>query len=648
MKRIQSKLNALGATALSGLLILAVILVQKVYTDYTDLSNFKQTSNVSLAAYQLASDLTIERQMAYQASAFLGEGTEEQMIRRYEDRVEITKATMENLRSLAVKNERLFSARFKAELDNALSVDGLVEAIRAEITDRSRSREKAPSQALKSKALQTYDVVLFAQANFLPVLSVETGDSELVRRIMSQDNLARLQKDFWKLKGLVNSVLRDSSLKDKAWGEIKTKELSAEDHLARLMSLTDPETRKAVEKLTANEDFVFIKDAYSRIQKMGSNKTDYSMFPTREEYSTGPFIRVEAAFAELADTINQSIVDYSAERLAVASRDLWLLVGLVVLVIVVLSVLLYVIGRSISQPLRKLSRELNETARLGKRSSTVIAESSQRLSEDAVRETESLGNIFSSVEQVSGLTEANMKRVHELVSLSKQADSSTERGREQVDLLVHAMDGIQKTNEDIAAIVKTIDEIAFQTNILALNAAVEAARAGEAGAGFAVVADEVRSLAHRSAAAAKETAVKIESALASNSKGAEIGGEVQQGFLAIAEITGKYLSMAEDIEGSSADSANQLNSVRGALGNLDGIAQRTAAAAEENAAAVAEMDGQIDMIRESAGQLGRMVLRSQGGQVDWKSKASARQPSRASAPKQASRVRDSADLTLWN
>ena len=87
--------------------------------------------------------------------------------------------------------------------------------------------------------------------------------------------------------------------------------------------------------------------------------------------------------------------------------------------------------------------------------------------------------------------------------------------------MTQAMAAIDTSSAEVAKIVKNIDEIAFQTNILALNAAVEAARAGEAGAGFAVVADEVRSLAQRSAAAAKETADKIEAAIASSRNGSQ-------------------------------------------------------------------------------------------------------------------------------
>jgi methyl-accepting chemotaxis protein len=94
---------------------------------------------------------------------------------------------------------------------------------------------------------------------------------------------------------------------------------------------------------------------------------------------------------------------------------------------------------------------------------------------------------------------------------------------------------IDSSSAEVAKILKNIDEIAFQTNILALNAAVEAARAGEAGAGFAVVADEVRSLAQRSAAAAKETAEKIEAAIASSRQGSQCNTRVGESLTLISE-----------------------------------------------------------------------------------------------------------------
>ena len=308
---------------------------------------------------------------------------------------------------------------------------------------------------------------------------------------------------------------------------------------------------------------------------------------------------------------------------------------------------MFFIGRSIASSVRRVSHELADTAALGRRSSGVIADTSQRLSNDAIEETQALQEIASSVEEVSLMTQSNMAHVEELVLLAKKANQSTERGRGQVATRVEAMDGIQRNNNEIAAIVKTIDEIAFQTNILALNAAVEAARAGAAGAGFAVVADEVRSLAQRSATAARETAQKIQSALSSNTRGAKIGAEVQTGFLEIADVTGSYLSMVQKIESSSAESSERLASVTTALSSLDGIAQRTAAAAEENASAAAEMDHQVNKIHDYVGRLERMVAKS--GESRRRSERPVTGRSRPAEPKSSKRMGEEANAAaFWN
>src|SRR5207342_2308283 len=105
--------------------------------------------------------------------------------------------------------------------------------------------------------------------------------------------------------------------------------------------------------------------------------------------------------------------------------------------------------------------------------------------------------------------------------------------------MLNAMGEIQNSSDQIAKIIKVIDEIAFQTNILALNAAVEAARAGEADMGFAVGADEVRNLAQRSAKAAKDTASLIEDSILKSAEGGKKLGEVAGSIQAITEGAGK-------------------------------------------------------------------------------------------------------------
>jgi methyl-accepting chemotaxis protein len=300
-------------------------------------------------------------------------------------------------------------------------------------------------------------------------------------------------------------------------------------------------------------------------------------------------------------------VDYTAKRLASARSHLLVLGSFAVALVIGLATFIFYIARSITKPLQRLSVELTETAQTGMGSSRAIADSSKRLSDDACEEAATLEEITASVEELSSMTESNLETVRGVSGLSSKATRSTEIGQEKVARLSAAMAGIQKTNNDIAAILKTIDEIAFQTNLLALNAAVEAARAGEAGAGFAVVADEVRALAKRSAEAARETRDKIELALKSNAAGAEISREVETRFGEIAALTREYNSKISEIESASTESTQGLKQVRDAIGRLDQITQRTAAAAEENASAATEMSSQVEDIFRCIETLETMV-----------------------------------------
>ena len=124
------------------------------------------------------------------------------------------------------------------------------------------------------------------------------------------------------------------------------------------------------------------------------------------------------------------------------------------------------------------------------------------------------------------MTKRNAEHAAQANTLAQEARNAAEMGATDMQAMTTAMHEIKTSSDDIAKIIKTIDEIAFQTNILALNAAVEAARAGEAGAGFAVVADEVRTLAQRSAQSAKETANNIANAVTKTAQGVHISEKV--------------------------------------------------------------------------------------------------------------------------
>jgi methyl-accepting chemotaxis protein len=166
---------------------------------------------------------------------------------------------------------------------------------------------------------------------------------------------------------------------------------------------------------------------------------------------------------------------------------------------------------------------------------------------------------------------------------------------------------IKVSSDDIAKIIKTIDEIAFQTNILALNAAVEAARAGEAGMGFAVVADEVRNLAQRGAQAAKETAGKIEGAITKSGQGVELTGKVAQALNDIVTKVRQVDELVAEVAGASREQTQGIAQINTSVGEMDKVTQSNAASSEETAAAAQELNAQAETMRESVAELLRLV-----------------------------------------
>lgn len=366
MKKVQTKLHVLGLAAVACLAVFAGLLIHGVWKEYVALSNFQQTTQVSLTAYDLARNITAERQLAYQAASFFGEGTPEQMIARYGVAVEKTRQFTARLTELSAGKEALFSERFRQGLVAAVAAEAPLNQMRNELLDLKRvSQTKEQGTELRTRALRAYDVVILSQANFLPILALETEDAELVRKISTQDSVARFQRDFWKVKGLIGTVLRDGKLADLASGELKTKRIADDDHISRLKNLSDSSVETAVNALLGSAPYKFINDAGTRILDLGSKATDFSAFGTYAEYQAGPFIRVEAQFEALANVVSASIVDYTARRLAAARTHLIVLGSFAVALVVGLAVFIFYIARSITNPLRDLSGELTETAHTG-------------------------------------------------------------------------------------------------------------------------------------------------------------------------------------------------------------------------------------------------------------------------------------------
>ena len=295
------------------------------------------------------------------------------------------------------------------------------------------------------------------------------------------------------------------------------------------------------------------------------------------------------------------------EVIAQATRAVARSVTASVLGIVSALALGWFIIRSINRSLRLTAAALDDAADQVASAAGQVSGSSQSLAEGASEQAASLEETSSSLEELSSMTKRNAGSAATAKELSGQTRTAADAGNTAMGEMRTAMDAIKASSADIGKIIKTIDEIAFQTNILALNAAVEAARAGEAGMGFAVVAEEVRSLAQRSAASAKETAAKIEIAIQNGERGVVISEKVAGSLGIIVTKAREVDSLVAEIATASNEQSTGIGQINLAVGQMDKVTQSNAANAEETAAAAEELSSQSVALREAVTDLRLLV-----------------------------------------
>ncbi len=269
---------------------------------------------------------------------------------------------------------------------------------------------------------------------------------------------------------------------------------------------------------------------------------------------------------------------------------------------------------------RGIAVELNDTMRQISQSSSQVAggaeqvsSGAQALAQGTSEQASAVQELVATINEISSKVNQNAENAQLAEATSGSVSTKMNVSNEKMQQMIQAMEDISNSSNEIGKIIKTIEDIALQTNILALNAAVEAARAGEAGKGFAVVADEVRSLANKSAEASKNISDLIENSLKVVENGKQITDDTAKSLLDAVKDVNEMTGIIGQISQASSDQAYSISQITIGMNQISDVVQTNSATAEESAAASEEMSSQSQLMKAL---VGRFKLKNSPSGVD--------------------------------
>lgn len=338
-----------------------------------------------------------------------------------------------------------------------------------------------------------------------------------------------------------------------------------------------------------------IKEMKDGAQRLAEGNLDFQI----ESKSKDEIGQLGMALTESTSTLKLYIADLSANLEKMAQGDFRITKTVEYKGdFVKLSESMYNIVYSLNDSLLQISQAADRVFS----GSDQVSSSAEMLAQGATEQASSIEELSASISEISEKVKKNAENASNVSTSVNNVSTELEKSNQHMQEMLTAIAKISNSSNEIGKIIKTIEDIAFQTNILALNAAVEAARAGAAGKGFAVVADEVRNLASKSADAAKNTTSLIQNSIAEVANGTKIADSTAKALTQVVKNTKDVVSTVDEIAQVSNEQANSISQITTGVDQISGVVQTNSATSEESSAASKELSEQAAAMKALVGK----------------------------------------------
>lgn len=602
---VRARIILLSAFAAAVSLALGGALIYRSYEEVRSLNNFRKVSDFLVEMINVGDAWTQESGGVWNYyEEYAPPGTVEEGRKEYRNRIAKADAHMEAL-GLIIADMDMdgYSPRFQEMLRTQFDLKTRLKPVR----DRTLvHKESAWLTTL------VYNDEIKRLVALIPQLGTETDDPELVRKIMVADLILQAQLMLNRHEGMLNYALSSGQITEMVTTRFEGFQDDSAPMLDRIRMILTPDGLDEFNEYLDSAELALINEATqqvldSGIMEGGVAKTYDPDYTAKVKKATEVMDQKVAIFRQF---ILDDIGNYTQQRIRDANQAMYTVTGVVAAALLAFTLACAYILKRITRTMRTVSGELETGAEGGERLAGFIASASQDLASGCSEQAASIEEIHATMEGITATAQESVESVGRVLELAGRSDTSAHGSYDSMKQMRAAMKRIQESSDQIAKIVGTIEEIAFQTNILALNAAVEAARAGEAGAGFAVVAEEVRALAQKSAQSANSTREMIENATRSVQEGTALSERVEKQLAEIFDQISGFKTAMREIEEMSGSQRAAIDQVSTAIGEIESVTQRNASAAEESASASQEMDAHARNIQRQIRELEVMLMGS--------------------------------------